>query len=104
MNITKLYRQGDVLLVAIDKAPRSGCKIRKDGVLLEGEATGHCHRVADLTAAELYDIGDRLYLSVFEQGVSIVHEEHLPIRLPAGDYEVRRQREYNPEAIRNVDD
>jgi hypothetical protein len=27
----------------------------------------------------------------------LVHEEHVPIALPAGTYEVRRQREYRPQ-------
>ncbi len=41
-------------------------------------------------------MGDGLYLRVGKSGVRIVHEEHTPITLPAGDYEVIRQREYTP--------
>ena len=32
------------------------------------------------------------------------HEEHNPAAIPNGKYEFRRQREYSPEAIRNVAD
>lgn len=100
-----LYRQGDVMFVAISKAPRGKKQVRKDGIVMHGEATGHAHRVADLKAAEVYDIGENCYLSVSASGgVSIVHDEHLPIQLPPGDYQIRRQREYAPEGIHNVID
>ena len=32
------------------------------------------------------------------------HDEHDPIAIPDGDHEIVRQREYSPEAIRNVAD
>lgn len=37
-------------------------------------------------------------------GAVVRHEEHAPIALPAGLYEITIQREYHPEAIRNVAD
>ncbi|MGH9523996.1 MAG: hypothetical protein ACRD3E_15850 [Terriglobales bacterium] len=43
-------------------------------------------------------------MRVGSDGVRIVHEEHAPIVLPPGDYEIVRQREYSPEEIRNVAD
>lgn len=100
----KMYRQGDVLFRKITKLPKGEAKKRSTGHILEGEATGHVHRIADLEAAEVLEIGDGLYLSVGDAGVSIVHEEHKTIELPLGDYEVVRQREYSPEEIRNVCD
>ena len=103
----KIWRQGDVLFVAIESVPKGGKK-RASGHILEGEATGHVHRVAeaDLDAAEVLEFGEgQLYLSVSaEGGISIVHEEHKTIALPVGDYEVVRQREYQPEGLRNVAD
>ncbi len=102
--MAKLYRQGDVLFRFVKALPAGERKKRATGHILEGEATGHIHRIADLAAAEVLEINDGLYLSATEQGVSIVHEEHDPIVLPAGDYEVVRQREYSPEEIRNVVD
>lgn len=104
----KIYRQGDVLFRKVRSLPAGDRKKRASGHILEGEATGHIHRVADqdLDAAEVLEFGEgQLYLSVSaEGGISIVHEEHDPITLPAGNYEVVRQREYSPEEIRNVAD
>jgi hypothetical protein len=102
----EMYRQGDVLFVKIRRAPKGERKPRANGHILEGEATGHVHRVceSDLATGEVYEIGDRLFLSAAAEGISIVHDEHAPIALPPGDYEVVRQREYSPEEIRNVAD
>lgn len=113
------YRQGDVLFLELGSAAHKACEAargvparhverrqRKSGHILEGEATGHIHRVAELDRdrAEVYEAGEGLYLGVSAGGISIVHEEHEPIVLPPGDYEVVRQREYSPEEIRNVAD
>lgn len=100
----KLYRQGDVLFISCEESPKGQARKRVNGHILEGEATGHTHRIAVLDAAEVLEIESGLYLSVGEEGVSIVHEEHAPLTLPSGIYEVRRQREYSPEEIRNVRD
>jgi hypothetical protein len=100
-----IYRQGDVLFKKVKALPDGKSRKRNTGHILEGEATGHIHRVAELDRAEVLEFGkEGLFLSVTEAGVSIVHEEHKTISLPAGDYEVVRQREYSPEAIRNVAD
>lgn len=95
------YRQGDVLFVPIKKLPkRKRGKKRENGHILEGEATGHVHRIGVLDAAEVLEIGNGLFLNVTaEGGVSIVHEEHQPLALPSGAYEVVRQHEYAPEEI-----
>jgi hypothetical protein len=99
-----MFRQGDVLIRKVKSLPKGQRVKRQSGQVLEGEATGHIHRIAELNQAEVLEIGDGLFLSVGENGVSLVHEEHKPIVLPPGDYEVLRQREYSPEAIRNVQD
>jgi hypothetical protein len=101
-----MYRQGDLLFVKVSKV-RTETKRRTNGHILEGEATGHIHRVADtdLDACELFEAGEQLFLNVTaEGGVAIVHEDHATLELPAGNYEVIRQREYSPEEIRNVAD
>jgi hypothetical protein len=71
-------------------------------VLAEGEATGHAHVVVGrsrlLEQREARRWGrslSRRYL-VVKSGV-LVHEEHRPVELAAGVYELRRQREYRPE-------
>lgn len=98
----KLYRQGDVLFKEVKLIPKGEHKKRATGHILEGEATGHIHRIAELDQAEVLECGEGLFLSVGEAGVSIIHEEHHTINLPAGTFEVIRQREYQPDSIRNV--
>lgn len=103
-----MYRQGDVLLVAIGRLP-SGLEpiTREEGriVLAHGEATGHAHAI-DHEAAEFFTAREsgRRFLRLPVEGIALLHEEHAPVPLPAGLYEVRRQREYTPERIRNVAD
>lgn len=104
-----LYRQGDVLLKRIASLPTGERKKRENATLAYGEVTGHSHAIAaaDRGTAEVFEIGAGLYLHVSDQGISlegvtIQHEEHGPITLPPGDYEVTIQREYSAEAIRNV--
>jgi hypothetical protein len=100
----QMYRQGDVLFKTVAKIPNGGKK-RVSGHILEGEVTGHIHRVAELESAEVLECGDGLFLSVAANGgVSIVHEDHNTLELPPGNYEIVRQREYSPEEIRNVAD
>lgn len=100
-----LYRQGDVLLKKIGTIPSDAeivpaCAGRL--ILAEGEATGHNHSVSARNA-ELMMVGLAMYLRVREE-IDLLHQEHDTIILPAGDYQVVRQREYSPGEIRNVAD
>ena len=100
----KTYRQGDVLSKLVETIPVEG-KRRDSGHIVEGEATGHVHRVAqqDLAQAEVLECGNMLFVRVTaEGGISIVHEDHSPVRLPRGEYEVVRQREYAPQLSSRV--
>ena len=102
-----IYRQGDVLIRRIKSLPTPKAQPRLTGILAYGEVTGHAHRVEDLAQAEVLEVlkgGKRLFLRVAAEGVRIVHEEHAPVTLPAGNYEVEIQREYSPAEIRNVTD
>jgi hypothetical protein len=97
------YRQGDVLLVAVEAIPAQVSPVaREDGVLVlaHGEATGHRHAIAephaDLLAAPGEEI-ERRFLRVVGGPAYLVHEEHNPIALPAGSYQVIRQRAYEPQ-------
>jgi hypothetical protein len=102
-----MARQGDLLIRKIEKLPDGKRKKRANGHILEGEVTGHVHRIAEtqLDEAQVLDCGAGLFMTVTaEGGVSIVHEDHNPIVLPPGNYEVVRQREYTPSEIRNVQD
>jgi len=104
--VVPLYRQGDVYFIPAP-ATSGQRKPNSSFVLAEGEVTGHKHQVAleDRSGCGLYSIGDQMFLSVTESGgVRIHHEEHKELTLPPGGYEVRIQREYTPEEIRNVVD
>jgi hypothetical protein len=95
-----LVRQGDLLLVPVGGLPDNARRLGSGRlVLAEGEATGHAHVVED-ERASLFDWhwGADTYLVV--EGVDPVvlwHEEHDPLPLRPGVYEVRRQREYVPQ-------
>ncbi len=71
-------------------------------ILARGEATGHHHSVIE-DDAELIQEGERMLLCVTRE-TELRHQEHGAIVVPPGVYEVTRQREYSPEAIRNVQD
>lgn len=105
----KLYRQGDVLFTRINALPDGARKTRQNATVAYGEVTGHSHAIAeaDRQTAEVLEIGNGLYMHVSEEGISlegitIQHEEHGPITLPPGDYEVTIQREYTPQGISSV--
>jgi len=100
------FRQGDVLLLAIDPGqlpasarplPRAGGRV----VLAEGEATGHAHAIRSAAATLLRD-GTGAAAPRFLRAtapVDLVHEEHATIALPAGAYRVVIQREYVPPEV-----
>ncbi len=101
-----MYRQGDVLLIPAT-IPQAARPVGADSsrlVLAEGEATGHAHTVL-ASEAELYETANSAerWLRVHVRA-TLTHQEHGAIALPAGDYRVVRQREYSPEAIRQVAD
>lgn len=108
MKNQKLYRQGDVLIIAVAKkdmpaALKPGTREKGRIILAHGEATGHAHAISDPEVDVLVGNDGRVFLRV-PAGTEVRHEEHSPVALPAGNFEVRRQREYSPEAIRNVAD
>ena len=104
-----MMRQGDVLVTRISAKPKKATPKDRDGgriVLAYGEVTGHAHAIAEETATlfSLLDDGkEELYLEA-DGSVTLRHEEHAPITIPTGTYKITRQREYTPEAIRNVVD
>ena len=101
-----LWRQGDVLIETVSALPASAR--RRDGtpILVMGEVTGHAHRVDDAETAEIAEIweyGGGLYPFALLE-TRIVHDEHQPITLPPGVYQIWRQREYTPQDIRVIRD
>src|SRR5262245_47031030 len=96
-----LIRQGDLLLVPVDVLPeRTLPRLTGRLVLAEGEATGHAHVVDNERASLHGTYGGTWFLSVEDgEPVLLLHEEHDPLAVPAGVYEVRRQREYVPRRV-----
>ena len=85
-----LARQGDLLIQPTGSIPK-GVKKVLDNVVLEGEATGHHHR---LVGGYVYKhTNGAMYFQVNKKA-TLVHEEHKPIEFKAGKYAVIRQREY----------
>ena len=112
------YRQGDVLLERIARIPATAAPQKPSPhiILAHGEATGHHHALETIDPADWWRAGEtptanqqpftftgELFVSLPAGGV-VTHPEHAAITLPAGDYRITRQREYSPEAIRNVAD
>ncbi|BAU09816.1 hypothetical protein LEP3755_02910 [Leptolyngbya sp. NIES-3755] len=87
----KPMRQGDVLIKP-GMIPAQAKRL-SHLVLAEGEVTGHRHQIID-GIAELYEKDHVLYLQVLSEIATLSHEEHHPIQLPQGTWEVRIQRQY----------
>lgn len=73
--------------------------------LAEGEATGHHHTITE-GDAELYEHEGTLFLRVNSEEATLTHQEHNPITIPQGDYEIGIVQEYDhlSEKVRNVAD
>lgn len=93
------YRQGDVLFVKVDSLPK-GLKKQASDVIVEGETTGHAHRLVN---GSIRASATAMFL-VCQATAQVMHEEHATVKLPPAIYQVIRQREYSPEAIRTVAD
>jgi hypothetical protein len=95
--MTKMYRQGDVLIISANEIPENVTKISIERcVLAEGEATGHAHVAigSDMTLYE--DSTGVLWLSAPNSG-QVIHEEHGTIMLTPGSYKIVRQVEWTDE-------
>ncbi|MDE2106337.1 MAG: hypothetical protein KGL39_54460 [Patescibacteria group bacterium] len=112
------YRQGDVLIERIDKIPKTATKQKKavQIILAHGEVTGHHHVLNLKDPADWWKEGEiaptlekpsvmagEIFVSL-KAAAEVTHDEHSVVALPPGIYRVTRQREYSPEAIRNVAD
>jgi hypothetical protein len=112
------YRQGDVLIERIAEIPLTAVKQGQSTriILAHGEVTGHHHALETADPADWWKEQENtpahqepgtlvgvLFVSLPAGGV-VTHQEHSEIKLPAGDYRITRQREYSPDAVRNVAD
>lgn len=88
------WQQGDVIGRKLDQLPDGKPVLlgRKKLVLAHGESS-HSH-VIDSPAAELVRIGERTILTLAESA-TVKHEEHKPILLEPGLYEIGQVREFD---------
>lgn len=103
------YRQGDVMIARVAEIPADAKPykpIKGRIILAAGEVTGHHHAVTLVPEIQIeaYEKDGKIYLHVEGGDAVLSHEEHDRIVLPPGNYESYIQREYSPEAIRNVAD
>ncbi len=87
-------QQGDVLLRKLESMPEGKRKViaRITLVLAHGES-GHSHVIED-DEAELIQIGERMLLKLTKVA-TVTHEEHKPITLSPGIWEIGRVTEYD---------
>ena len=116
----KHYRQGDILLIKISVLPPLTFKEKKDKVILEGEVAGHAHKLEGgakvLEVAEeianafgLGTFGPRpnsqvIGYAVVDAPAELTHDDHPTITIPPGEYQIRRQKEYDEKEARFVED
>lgn len=103
----KQLQQGDVIFQE-GKLPPNCKKVSastRGYVLAEGESTGHAHCIEEIEGCELYEKDGVMYISASKDAI-VTHEEHLPITIPAGVWEVGIVQEYDPfsEELNNVRD
>jgi hypothetical protein len=96
------YRQGDILLVAVETMPKSVVRIEPESgrlILARGETNGHHHSVAEIDAEGFATAGTarqaEMYLKVWRQ-TALEHQEHDAQVLTPGIYRVHLKREYVP--------
>jgi hypothetical protein len=96
------YRQGDVLLRAVEMIPPRARPVRAEGdrvVVAQGELSGHAHAFAAAEATMYRQVRTGRVFLLIGEDARLRHEQHEPIAVPAGPYEVLRQREYTPGAV-----
>ncbi len=100
-----MVRQGDVLLVRA-RVPAAAKQLGHQVVVILalGEATGHSHTIIGTPGLKVFEHEGTRWIRVPKRGVKLVHQEHGDVAVAGGEYRVVLQREYSPEAIRNVRD
>ena len=106
--IEGMYRQGDVLVMPAQGEDAQGAEIPLGAgrvVLAYGEVTGHAHAIVADGAKQFRAKGTQLksFLHIIAP-VVLRHEEHAPIKIEGKVKEVRIQRQWSSERIRQVAD
>lgn len=100
----KLHKEGSVLDGRSVSFPKDAKKLASL-TLAQGTKTGHHHSITK-GKATLYDKDGILYLSVEDKQATLNHQEHKPIAIKKGNYEINIVKEYDHfvEEARNVAD
>ncbi len=108
--------QGDLLIRRVDAIPASAKPMKAEGgnFIVAHSETGHHHVIAERPGVRVFVTEDPMvsYLLVIEATEKTEallehlrgHDTHETIAIPAGNFELRRQREYTPEGWRRVAD
>ena len=85
-------RQGDILLERVDRLPRNSQVLPTNEFRVDGEHTGHAHRMP--ATMVLGRVGNKAVLfAVVLKDAMLRHEEHRNLQIPSGVYRVIRQRQ-----------
>jgi hypothetical protein len=103
--------QGDVYIRKINELPERVTRILPEHgkLIVTHSETGH-HHVMDAEVAEMYSLPDNIMdcLLVIHEPAVLEHlrsfDQHEPIQFEPGIYHVRRQREYTPKGVRQVEE
>ena len=106
-------RQGDVLVIATDAAPKEGAKDKKvmergRVILAHGEVTGHAHELNPMAVDFMTHEGCEGILEIKDESKAVLtHQEHAAIdlgKLNTQFAKVYRQVEYDGQDLRAVQD
>lgn len=107
-NMSKIYRQGDVVIRRLESSPDTSSFVIKDDLILaRGETTFHAHRISQgKVQLQINALMGLMILRVISENAVLSHEEHAEIILPMGDYKINQQREFSwfDEEVRRVCD
>ena len=99
-----MYRQGDVLIIAVKEIPKDAVSIKSEDnitTVMLGEATGHHHSFYEPVEFTEQQKTGRRFLKLVHP-VALRHQEHAPIEVKPGKYEVIRQKEFDDMGWRKV--
>lgn len=93
MTTKKIYRQGDILLISEEQIPTTSIR-RKDNIIARGEHSGHTHQFSALAPVSVFiDSSSTVQHVHIEQQAILEHDTHENLEIPAGEYEIRQERE-----------
>jgi hypothetical protein len=92
-----IIRHGDVILIPANKELEK-TELKKENTIAYGEATGHHHTIYakdSASGSKVIEFDGKKYLHLFGT-CELKHQEHDPIKLPSGVYEIKIERERDP--------